>query len=135
MNGITDDLLQSASSKSVVESRPTERTVTKSIAAISDFSFQIRQNYPNPFNPSVQFYIRLPIKSDVDIRIYNVMGQRVRHLTFSSMSAGEYKIRWDGKNDWGQIVSSGVYFVHFKVNAKDKQPVEFQRMGRLVYVK
>ncbi len=71
--------------------------------------FSLGQNYPNPFNPSTEILFDLPHRSRVRIEIYNVMGQRVRNLVDEQLPAGSYRRSWDGTNDLGQSVSSGVY--------------------------
>lgn len=72
--------------------------------------FELCQNYPNPFNPSTTIAYSLPEKSSVAITIYNVQGRQIKSYTFSAQSAGYQKIIWNGKNDQGELISSGVYF-------------------------
>ena len=83
---------------------------------------QLLQNFPNPFNPETWIPFRLADKSDVTIRIYTPTGQLVRSLSLGSMSAGDYSsqsqaIHWDGHNDKGESVSSGVYL--YTIDAGD----------------
>lgn len=68
------------------------------------------QNYPNPFNPSTIIPFSLAAPSPVSLTIYNVKGQRVKTLLNETKDFGRYKINWDGKNDHGLRVSSGVYY-------------------------
>jgi hypothetical protein len=72
--------------------------------------FSLSQNYPNPFNPSTVISFQLPIASHVKLAIYNTTGQLVRTLIDGEKAAGRYQIEWDGKNELGAQVSSGVYF-------------------------
>lgn len=73
--------------------------------------FELLQNYPNPFNPTTAISYQLPAVSDVEISIYNTLGQKVRTLVDEAQKpAGYYRIEWDGKNETGQAVSSGVYY-------------------------
>ena len=67
-------------------------------------------NTPNPFNPSTQITYRLPQPGQVDLTIYSVLGQRVRTLVRDHQSNGRYEVLWDGKDGFGNFVSSGVYF-------------------------
>lgn len=76
--------------------------------------FDIRQNYPNPFNPTTVIQYALPKTSFVKITIYNVLGQRVRNLVDEEQGPGYKKIHWDGRDDAGVEVSSGVYFYRIK---------------------
>jgi hypothetical protein len=72
--------------------------------------FEISQNYPNPFNPTTVIEYALPKSSDVKIKIYNILGQEVRNLVNERQEAGYKIIGWDGKDDHGMEVSSGIYF-------------------------
>ncbi len=72
-------------------------------------TFAMDQNYPNPFNPSTQIKFALPSQSYVSLNIYNVSGELVRTLVNNDMSAGFYSVTWNGMNDHGQTVSTGVY--------------------------
>jgi len=72
--------------------------------------FDIAQNYPNPFNPTTTIKYQLPKQSDVKIVIYNVLGQVVRTLVDNKVDAGYHQKVWDGMNEFGQRVSTGVYF-------------------------
>ncbi len=83
---------------------------------------QLLQNFPNPFNPETWIPFRLVNESDVTIRIYTPAGKLVRSLSPGIMSAGDYSlqsqaIHWDGRNDNGESVSSGVYL--YTINAGD----------------
>jgi len=72
--------------------------------------FALAQNYPNPFNPETAIEFLLPVASDVELTIYNVLGQRVRALIDGSRPAGIQRVVWNGCDDRGQRVTSGVYF-------------------------
>jgi hypothetical protein len=72
--------------------------------------FDLRQNYPNPFNPTTVIEYALPKPSQVKIQIYNILGQRVRNLIDQRQEPGYQTIHWDGKDDSGNEVSSGIYF-------------------------
>lgn len=72
--------------------------------------FYLSQNYPNPFNPTTTISYGLPADSDVRIMIFNVLGQRVRTLVDERQAAGYKAVVWDGHDNSGNSVSSGVYF-------------------------
>lgn len=74
----------------------------------------IHQNYPNPFNPSTTIRYSLPEHSKITIIIYNQLGQKVKTLVNQNQSAGNHQIDWDGKNEIGQSLSSGIYFYQLK---------------------
>ena len=72
-------------------------------------------NYPNPFNPETWIPYELENSADVSVRIYSVNGSLVRRLSLGHQAAGMYRSRsrsayWDGKNELGESVASGVYF-------------------------
>jgi hypothetical protein len=66
-------------------------------------------NYPNPFNPSTTISYSLPQDGRVELAIYNVKGQRIRTLISEGQVTGTHNITWDGTDDHGQPVGSGVY--------------------------
>jgi hypothetical protein len=75
--------------------------------------FQLHQNYPNPFNPQTTVEFSLAAHSQVTIEIFNILGQRVKTLVDESKPAGSYRVIWNGDNDSGQKVSTGIYFYRF----------------------
>ncbi len=80
--------------------------------------FSLSQNYPNPFNPTTQIVYALPQTVEVNLKIFNVLGQKVRALLQNKQqTAGVYGIEWDGKDDLGKDVSSGVYI--YRIEAGD----------------
>jgi PKD repeat protein len=71
--------------------------------------FSLGQNYPNPFNPTTTIQYNLPEAAQVRLEIYNMTGQRVRTLVSGGMDAGNHSVQWDGTNEYGEKVASGVY--------------------------
>jgi flagellar hook assembly protein FlgD len=74
--------------------------------------------YPNPFNPSTTISYSLAKSGEVNIRIFNSRGQLVRNYQQGLQNAGNYNLIWNGQDDNGQNMSSGVYF--FRMQAGDK---------------
>jgi hypothetical protein len=72
------------------------------------------QNYPNPFNPSTSIVFYLPLAQHATLVIYDVKGSRVRTLVDGAQPVGRHTVRWDGKNDNGVQVGSGVYYYRLK---------------------
>jgi hypothetical protein len=79
--------------------------------------FSLCQNYPNPFNPNTKIDFSIPRNSKVRLCIYNVMGQRIKTLVDETKTAGYYDVIWDGKNEKGQEVASGIYL--YRLEADD----------------
>lgn len=77
--------------------------------------YALMQNYPNPFNPSTQIRYTLGHSGNISLDIYNVLGQRVRSLVNTIQQIGTYELEWDGKDDAGNTVSTGVYFYKLSV--------------------
>ena len=75
-------------------------------------------NYPEPFNPETTLQYALPEAAKVRIEIFNVLGQRVRKLVDNQQTAGFKEAVWDGRNDFGNMVGSGVYFFRLKVGSQ-----------------
>jgi hypothetical protein len=72
-------------------------------------AFVLKQNYPNPFNPTTAIRYALPEASNVRLEIYNTLGQVVQTLVDEKQEAGAYRITWDGRNEHGQEMATGVY--------------------------
>jgi hypothetical protein len=94
---------------------PTTRDLVPTGVGVKPPSFaqSLGQNYPNPFNPSTTIPFSLARDTRVALRVYNVRGQLVRTLLDEPMKAGaDYSVVWDGHDDRGTPVASGVYFYH-----------------------
>jgi hypothetical protein len=94
---------------------------------------KLLQNFPNPFNPETWIPYQLQKPSHVEIQIYDADGQLVRALNLGFQQAGFYNVRstaayWDGRNDFGERVASGLYFYHLKTD-------HFTATRRMVIVK
>ncbi|RMG38622.1 MAG: T9SS C-terminal target domain-containing protein [Methanobacteriota archaeon] len=86
------------------------------------------EGYPNPFNGAITLEVLLPVRTEVEISIYNLLGERISGLYQGALGSGKYTFRWDGKNDQGSHVSSGIYIAVLK--SKD-----YLRSFRMVYIK
>ena len=81
--------------------------------------FALHQNFPNPFNPDTTIKYDLAESADITLQIYNVLGQVVRTLVASeAQNAGRYQIRWNGMDERGVPVSSGIYFYQISADGK-----------------
>jgi hypothetical protein len=77
-------------------------------AALPD-GYELAQNYPNPFNSTTRIEFSLPARTSVRLAVHNLLGRRVRDWFMESLPAGRYSVEWNGANDRGQTVASGVY--------------------------
>jgi hypothetical protein len=92
------------------------------------FEYALKQNYPNPFNPETNIEFALPKESNVSLVVYNLLGQTVRTLVSGNVAAGAHTAHWDGKNESGVNVPSGIYF--YKLNTP-----EFFQTNKMVLVR
>jgi hypothetical protein len=74
------------------------------------YTFDLGQNYPNPFNPTTVIKYSIARKCEVNISIFNILGQKVKTLVDQEQEAGVYNEPWDGDDDYGNQVASGIYF-------------------------
>jgi hypothetical protein len=91
-------------------------------------AYALNGNFPNPFNPKTRIAFALPKTSKVSLEIYNILGQKVRTLLNENMEAGYKSVEWDGTDDGGVGVSSGVYLYKLKAN-------EFSRVAKMTFLK
>jgi hypothetical protein len=95
-------------------------------------TFELFQNYPNPFNPSTSIRYQLPTKSRVTIRIYNMLGQLIQALVDDDVSPGIHTVVWNGRNNSGRPIATGVYFYELHAVAKDGSGAFQQTLKMLV---
>ena len=78
--------------------------------------FELQDNYPNPFNPTTNIKFQTPASGTVKLAIYDMLGNKIKTIVNEKRSAGLYNVQWDGTNDLGVSVSSGVYFYKLTSN-------------------
>jgi|TARA_B110000263_G_scaffold121950_1_gene106060 hypothetical protein len=78
--------------------------------------FKLGQNFPNPFNGQTQILYTLSVSGNTSINIFDVNGKIIKNLFTGFQNAGNTVLKWDGRNDFNEIVSSGVYFYEIKMN-------------------
>ncbi len=76
--------------------------------------FALLQNYPNPFNPTTEIRYDLAQAAEVELTVYNLLGQKIRTLVKARQAAGFHSVQWDGANAAGEIVASGVYLYQLR---------------------
>lgn len=97
-------------------------------------NFKLNQNYPNPFNPSTTISYALPYQSSVEIIIYDLMGKEIKSFTVPSQSAGYNRLVWDGKNESGNPVTSGVYFYRISIKSLENNET-FIKTAKMLMLK
>ncbi len=86
--------------------------------ATTPAGFGLEANYPNPFNPETIIRFHVPERQMVHLVIYDAAGQRLRTLVEGELAAGAQTFSWDGRDEQGSLVASGVYFYRLQVGAK-----------------
>ncbi len=83
------------------------------------FKYQF-SNYPNPFNPETNIFFSIPETSNIELSVYNIKGQKVKTLVNNELAKGDHSIIWQGDDDFGNFVSSGIYLFNLKLNSKSE---------------
>ena len=111
---------------------------------VRPLSFALYANAPNPFNPQTAIGYALPVAGQVELVVYDVVGQRVRVLVSALRAAGMHEVVWDGRDDSGQRVGSGVYLYRLRArgsagewrsDASRPADLRFQQMRRMLLIK
>lgn len=111
---------------------PTDVEEAEDTDSISQFSATI---YPNPFNISTSIRFTLPEAARVKITIYNMLGQAVKSVNWTNYQRGHFSYAWDGTDDFGNELSSGIYFIQIQMNSIDKNSKDTFWRGKIVLLK
>ena len=91
-------------------------------------TFALKQNYPNPFNPKTEIKFDVPEAGFITLTVHNMLGQKVKTLKSEQFKAGYYAVTWDGTNDIGSLLSSGMYFYSI-------QTADYQSTKKMLFLK
>ncbi len=78
----------------------------------------LNQNYPNPFNPSTTIEFSIQNDSKIDLSVYNIRGQKINTIIHNKFTKGSHSIIWNGNDEIGKSVSSGLYLYKLNINGK-----------------
>jgi hypothetical protein len=92
------------------------------------FRFHLDHNYPNPFNPTTTIRYEVGKLADISLKIYNVRGQLVRTLVNAKQAPGQHQVVWDGNDNMGFRVSSGLYIYQYSAG-------DFLRTYKMMLIK
>ncbi|MFT5373622.1 MAG: PKD repeat protein [Candidatus Latescibacterota bacterium] len=98
-------------------------------------AYALEPNFPNPFNPQTQIRFQLPVAGPVSLQIYDVLGQVVQTLVAGELPAGVHRVEWDGHNERGRGVASGVYFYVLEATASGASAREFRQVRKLMLLR
>ena len=98
-------------------------------------AFTLAQNYPNPFNPQTSIMISLQEDAHVDLIIYNLLGEEITRLAANERRpAGYYNFIWNGRNNIGAKVATGVYFYHALIR-NEQGKVVLNKTKKMIFLK
>jgi chitinase len=98
-------------------------------------NFSLSQNYPNPFNPTTTIDYSLAVDSKVKLAIYNLIGQEIAVLVDEIQQLGSYSVKWNLKNDYMNLLSSGIYLYRFSADPLDNKSDRFIMERKMAFVK
>ena len=98
-------------------------------------AYELLGNYPNPFNPTTTISYTLSRTSEVELEIYDILGNKIKSFIISSQSAGRQGIIWNGTNSNNEQVASGIYLYHFKVVSLEGKNETFEKTAKLLLIK
>ena len=105
-------------SRNIAVSGDPNTAILEQYAAGRPESFALAQNYPNPFNSGTVIRFDLPAAQAVELAVYNLSGQQVTTLVTGPREAGTYSVRWDGRDDDGRELASGVYLYRLRTGTQ-----------------
>ncbi len=97
------------------------------------FGFQLFQNYPNPFNPRTEIDLYLPHRSQVEIRVYDMLGKEIKTLLRDDMLQGSHTVSWDGTTKEGGEVSSGGYL--YRLTVRSSQGLLYTQVKKMLLLR
>ena len=80
--------------------------------------FKLSQNYPNPFNTTTVLSFAIPQSGDIELVVFNLAGQKLMTLVNEHRKAGQYSVKWDGRDGKGRELASGVYLYQLRTRAQ-----------------
>ena len=98
-------------------------------------SFALAQNFPNPFNPATTIRYSVPVVSSVKIAVYNTLGQEVKRLIAGHSQPGFHELVWNGTNNNGDAVASGIYLYRIEATPMNDAVAGFQQTRKLILLK
>jgi hypothetical protein len=98
-------------------------------------TYTLTQNFPNPFNPTTEIQFGVPRDSKVQILIYDILGRKVKRLVDNSVAPGTYKATWDGRDDNGLGVASGVYLYRIVAKSSSVSGQDFVLTKKMILMK
>ncbi len=112
----------------LITDKPLPTTAVDHSKGLLPFVTELKNNYPNPFNPVTRLQYQLEQAGQVKLVVYNALGHEIKTLVNENQAQGSHAVVWDGTNNRGAFVSSGVYFVRMTYN-------NYTRIQKMLLVK
>jgi len=106
-----------------------KESIIEEIEKMVPTEFILGKNFPNPFNPSTNIPVSVPEESELNLKVYNVLGQEIKTIFEGSKQAGRHYFKWDGTNYLNQQVAAGIYLYRLNTNEG------YTSVGKMVLVK
>lgn len=106
-----------------------EAAVDEKLNADLPAGFSLGSNYPNPFNPTTTIPISVPIRTELSLKVYNTLGEVIKTLFTGTLEPGQYQFSFDGQDETGSPLSSGVYL--YRLTSSDNVSL----MGKMILMK
>ena len=112
---------------SIIVGRP--ESIAEKVKTVTPSEFDLSSNYPNPFNAGTAFKLDIPVTSEVAFAIFDALGKKVKTLFYGPLKPGRHWFRWDGRNEYGESLASGIYFYQLTANSK------IHHSGKMLFIK
>jgi hypothetical protein len=97
--------------------------------------YELNQNYPNPFNPETIINFAIPATSLVSLKVHNLLGKEIKEIISDTRSSGKYEITWNGTDNFGNQVPSGVYFITMEASNIEGKSLPFRKTIKSILIK
>lgn len=136
-DGITGSIMATRSISGTGQTSITSPSITRLVVSVQPTgvptSFDLSQNFPNPFNPTTQIGYALPEAATVTLKVFDLLGQEVSSIATGVQNAGYYSIEWNGRNNAGTQLASGVYF--YRLEAVTASGQSFRNTRKMTLMK
>lgn len=125
---LADGLARRSGAAADVVAAPVRVTAGELLPAALPAAFALQANYPNPFNPATTIRYQLPQPAQVRVQVFNALGQVIRVLLDETRPAGFHQVLWDGRDEAGIAVASGVYFYRIEAIGTEQRFAQTRKM-------
>lgn len=115
--------------------RKTSGSMVEENSKVTPEQYQLVGAFPNPFNPSTTVRYVLPRLSTIDVTIFNLLGQKVKHFRVASQPSGIHDLVWDGTNNNNANVASGIYIIRLKATSLEGKAEVFEKSIKVTLLK